>query len=113
MKGISKKFGRSGGPAMTLQNHAVWIAFNCLWVLAAATLYARTHRTHVLFGALTLLIPLAYYASYLLATSCHNYRIMYPSTVFVQAVSIVSIGGCVGLGLQRCRAVFQTAVGLS
>jgi len=61
--------------------HWIWILINAAWV---AVLLADARRRPL---GIVLLLPLAFYLSYLLAAPSHDYRLMYPSTLVVQAVS--------------------------
>jgi hypothetical protein len=71
--------------------HLVWIAVDLLWVtglLAASWGAPEERRAGYRFLACVTLIPLAYYASYLLATPMHDFRFMYPSTLMAQCVTL-------------------------
>jgi hypothetical protein len=77
--------------------HLVWIVIDALGV---AALYAasflprlRPARTRLRVLACVLLVPLAYYASYLFASPVPDFRFMYPSTLFVQCVALSGLGG--------------------
>lgn len=64
--------------------HFVWLVTAlagsvCMWAL-----YVRTHTPRFRLYGVLLLIPLLYYASFLLATTGHDFRFMYPATLFVQ-----------------------------
>jgi hypothetical protein len=67
--------------------HAPWLALNILAIVACAVYGYRTDVSYLFLGAL-LLIPLAYYASYLLALTTSEFRFMYPATLLVQVISI-------------------------
>ena len=68
--------------------HIVWLAMNIFLVIYALinTLLKRTQKSFFLLSLL--LVPLAYYFSYLLATATSDYRYMYPSTLVVQIFSV-------------------------
>lgn len=66
--------------------HLVWLLANVLWIAALAL---RGQRTL----ALLLLVPLAYSFSYLLATTVQDYRFLYPSTLFVQCLTVAAALG--------------------
>lgn len=68
--------------------HLVWIVANVLWVAVLLALSFREGRARYRFLACVLLVPLGYYASYLLATPIHDFRFMYPATLAVQCVTL-------------------------
>ena len=74
-------------------SHVVWMALNGIWIVVSLLAYARNRESRLIFAAVMLFVPLCYYFSYLLATSCHDFRFMYPSTVAVQVVSASWIAG--------------------
>jgi hypothetical protein len=61
--------------------HLVWLVANVLWIVILVAFPRR--RTL----ALVLLMPLAFYLSYLLAAPEPDYRFMYPSTLVLQGVT--------------------------
>jgi hypothetical protein len=61
--------------------HLVWLVANVLWIVILPAFPRR--RTL----ALVLLMPLAFYLSYLLAAPEPDYRFMYPSTLALQGVT--------------------------
>lgn len=77
----------AGGLRWIAGVHLVWLAVNVLWI---AGLALRGRWTL----ALLLLVPLAYYLSYLLAATVQDYRFMVPSTLFVQCFTLAAaLGG--------------------
>ncbi len=68
--------------------HLVWIVAGCLWVAGLVALSFREGRARYRFLAYVLLVPLGYYASYLLAAPVDDFRFMYPSTLAVQCVTL-------------------------
>ena len=75
--------------------HLVWLAANVLWIVGLAVFRGR--RTL----ALVLLMPLAFYLSYLLAAPEPDYRFMYPSTLALQAVTLSWLLGAAGSWFSR------------
>ncbi len=71
--------------------HLVWMLANVAWI--AALLLRPGDRRRWRFLACVLLLPLAYALSYLLATPIHDFRFIYPATVFVQCVTLSSLLG--------------------
>src|SRR5436305_1900504 len=67
--------------------HLVWILVNVAWVGGLLAAWRRTGEERYGFLAALLLIPLAYYFSYLAATPGHDFRYMYPATLLIQCVT--------------------------
>jgi hypothetical protein len=67
--------------------HLVWILADVAWVAALLAAWRRTGEERYGFLATVLLIPLAYYLSYLAATPGHDFRYMYPATLLIQCVT--------------------------
>lgn len=84
--------------------HLVWLAANVLWIVALAL---RGRWTL----ALLLLVPLAYYLSYLLAATVQDYRFLYPSTLFVQCFTVAALLG--GVASRRRLAIATSPQPLS
>jgi hypothetical protein len=75
--------------------HLVWLLINGCWVAAAVVRWRRSgERAWLLLGGVTL-VPLSYYASYLLATTAHDFRFMYPATLTVQVMSLSALVGSI------------------
>jgi hypothetical protein len=71
--------------------HLVWLVVD---LLAVAGFLAASFRRGDRMLAWVALVPLSYYASYLLATPVHDFRFMYPATLTVQCVVLsLLIGG--------------------
>ncbi|MFL6195923.1 MAG: hypothetical protein ACJ75H_17215 [Thermoanaerobaculia bacterium] len=68
--------------------HLVWIVANLAWVAGLLAAWRRSRQERYGFLALLLLVPLAYYASYLAATPGHDFRYMYPATLLVQTLTV-------------------------
>jgi len=81
--------------------HLVWIVVNVLGALGLLALSFRAGGTRFRILAWVLLIPLAYYLSYLFATPVHDFRFMYPATLMVQCVVLAGLVGWVALKLQK------------
>jgi hypothetical protein len=73
--------------------HAVWIATDAAWIVALLVAGWRLKRHELVTLALVLTVPLAYYLSYLLAMLVEDFRFMYPSTLFVQCVTLAALVG--------------------
>jgi len=67
--------------------HLVWILANLTWVAGLLAAWLRAREERYSFLAVLMLIPLAYYFSYLAATPGHDFRYMYPATLLVQCVT--------------------------
>ena len=86
--------------------HLVWIIANLVWILGAWVAFAVHRSGRCLFVALLLALPLGYYGSYLLATTAHDYRMMYPATLIVQALCLAALfGGLAALNRSSGNAV--------
>lgn len=73
--------------------HLVWILANVAWLAGLLAAWYRTREERYGFLAAVLLIPLAYYLSYLAATPGHDFRYMYPATLLVQCVTASAVLG--------------------
>jgi hypothetical protein len=62
----------------------IWLLTDCAWIV-----FLVFFRRRAL--ALVLLLPLAFYLSYLPATPAHDFRFMYPATLAVQAITFASL----------------------
>jgi len=67
--------------------HLVWILVNVAWVAGLLAAWRRAREERYGFLAVLMLVPLAYYLSYLAATPGHDFRYMYPATLLVQCVT--------------------------
>lgn len=67
--------------------HLVWIVIDVVWI---AVLLATPGRRSL---ALVLLLPLAFYLSYLLSAPARDYRFMYPATLVLQAITFAWLFG--------------------
>lgn len=67
--------------------HLVWILANLAWVAGLLEAWLQTREEKYAFLAAVLLIPLAYYLSYLAATPGHDFRYMEPATLLIQCVT--------------------------
>jgi len=81
-------------------HHGVWL------VLALGLLIGFALRAIVLRGrgtayVLALLIPLAYYASYFVASVSSDFRYMYPSSLVMQVATFAAFSGLMMLGLKQ------------
>jgi hypothetical protein len=68
---------------LCFNEHLIWIIVNLILTILFAIKGLRTYKIWVYI----LLIPLTYYASYLLATPMNDFRYMYPSTLLVQIMT--------------------------
>jgi len=73
--------------------HLVWIVVNALLIAGLLVKARRSGEERLRFLALVLLVPLAYYFSYVMATPIHDFRFMYPSTLVVQCVAGAGVVG--------------------
>jgi hypothetical protein len=71
--------------------HFLWIAVDLAWILALIVQGRRTRRRELILLAVVLTIPLGYYMSYLVGAPVPDFRFMYPSTLFVQCVTLASL----------------------
>lgn len=72
--------------------HLVWLAVGLAW--AAVSFAACRRGRRWLHLAVVIALPLAYGASYLFATPVHDFRFLYPTTLFVQCVTLsAALGG--------------------
>jgi hypothetical protein len=65
--------------------HLVWLVANGLWIVGTF----RSRRSLALF----LLVPLAYYFSYLLAATVPDFRFMLPATLMIQCLTLAAAAG--------------------
>jgi hypothetical protein len=92
-QGIRERWGRWTGRAVEPANplrwivgvHLVWLVANGLWI---AGLF-RTRRSLAVF----LVVPLAYYLSYLLAATVPDFRFMLPATLMIQCLTLSGAAG--------------------
>ena len=63
--------------------HFVWLIVN--FILLFVLIKRKETRSNLF---IILLMPLAYYFSYLLANTCDDFRFMYPSTLLVQVITL-------------------------
>ena len=76
--------GKSPGWRLLSGVHVIWLVADCAWIV-----FLISSRRRPL--ALVLLLPLAFYLSYLPATPAHDFRFMYPATLAVQAITFASL----------------------
>jgi hypothetical protein len=76
--------GKSHGWRLLSGVHVIWLLADCAWIAALISFRRRAL-------ALVLLLPLAFYLSYLPATPAHDFRFMYPATLAVQAITLASL----------------------
>ncbi len=75
--------------------HAVWLLANALGLVVLLALgWWRRRRELVMLG-LVMLLPLGYFLSYLMAAPVEDFRFMFPSTLFVQCVTLAALLGAV------------------
>jgi hypothetical protein len=67
--------------------HVVWLGLNLVLLIGALR---GLRRADGRFLTPLMLVPLSYYLSYLLATPSHDFRFMYPATLFVQCMLLAS-----------------------
>jgi hypothetical protein len=85
--------GKSPGWSLFSGVHVIWLLADCVWI--ALLVFFRRRRPL----ALVLLLPLAFYLSYLLATPAHDFRFMYPATLAVQAITFASLFAWIQISL--------------
>jgi hypothetical protein len=66
--------------------HLLWLFANVVGLLCCSVSYFRTRHSRYCFYSVILMIPLAYYASYLFAVTARDFRLMYPATLTVQVL---------------------------
>jgi len=83
--------------------HLVWLLVGVGWVVALLLGWRRrgrdlatSHAGSSVPIAAVMLLPLAYYASYLAAAPTEDHRFMMPSTLFVQVVSMAAAAAWIG-----------------
>jgi hypothetical protein len=81
--------------------HLGWLGMNVLLLGGAAALYVVGRKRRALVLGAVLLIPLAYYGSYALASVAFDYRYMYPATLVIQIVTLTLLAAGMRLGVQR------------
>jgi MFS family permease len=85
--------------------HLVWLLVDAAWVAGLLAAWLRTREERYGFLAAVLLIPLAYYFSYLAAAPGHDFRYMYPATLLVQCVTVSwALGAWAARGPARRRS---------
>jgi hypothetical protein len=87
--------------------HLVWMIVD---LLAVAGIVARSWRlgeARYRYLAAVLLLPAAYYLSYLFATPMFDFRFMYPSTLMVQCVTLSWLLGLIP-GINRPGITAET-----
>lgn len=62
--------------------HVVWLSAG---LIALGVAIAESRRTRVWFRPVLLLVPFTYAASFIVATTAHDFRFLYPSTLLLQA----------------------------
>jgi hypothetical protein len=73
-----------------LTNQNVWFSLDFLACLGLLIHLYRRRTGLTAFWLIVLFIPLSYSCSYLVATTGVDYRFLYPSTLFVQAVALAA-----------------------
>ena len=81
--------------------HAVWLVINLLELFICGWLALRFHNERAGFLGLILLIPAAYYASYMIALTASEFRFMYPSLLIVQVVTLTYSACAAARGIGR------------
>jgi hypothetical protein len=81
--------------------HIVWLLANGAWVLGLLAASWRRRDGRLLSLALLLMVPLGYSFSYLPATPVPDFRFLYPSTLWVQCVTVAAALGALGTGPLR------------
>lgn len=89
--------------------HAVWLCSGiALWIIGATRVAAGAAQWRSVVCVLS--VAIAYYASYLVATTAHDFRFMYPATLLVQclmfalvAVKTTAVVGAGGTAVRRKR----------
>ncbi len=77
--------------------HAAWFVA-CGMAICAAAMWPSGSADRWLHVVL-LLLPFGYYLAYVLAVAAHDFRFLYPSTLFVQVYTLAAcVGGVVRLG---------------
>jgi hypothetical protein len=84
LAGWVRAAGESPGWRLISGVHVIWLLADCAWIAALA--FSRRRAL-----ALVLLLPLAFYLSYLPATPAHDFRFMYPATLAMQAITFASL----------------------
>jgi hypothetical protein len=96
----------NGSPGLRFlcTNHLPWFVANLLGVGVAGYLVRHGAGRRWRVGLLLLVVPTAYFASYLPAVAAPYYRYMYPATLLVQ-VGVLTLGaGAAVHGLRKLRA---------
>lgn len=74
--------------------HLVWVAANGLWIAGLLLASRRLPEgRHLRSMALFLFVPMAYYGSYLLATTAPDFRYMVPPTLMIQCLTLAGAAG--------------------
>lgn len=91
--------------------HLPWLAGTLLAVLFTGSVYVLGRRRPWLTRLLLLLLPLGYYLSYLAAATVHDYRLMYPATLFVQVSAATLLLGHIAVRINGLVAAERDATG--
>ncbi|MCK4342610.1 MAG: hypothetical protein KAY37_12910 [Phycisphaerae bacterium] len=70
--------------------HLVWLAATVAALAVTLVQYRRRPSAAARFQAFLLLMPLAYYLGYLLATTAADFRYMYPATLLMQGYVVAA-----------------------
>lgn len=84
LAGTVRAAGESPGWRLISGVNVIWLLADCAWIAALISFRRRAL-------ALVLLLPLAFYLSYLPATPAHDFRFMYPATLVMQAITFASL----------------------
>jgi hypothetical protein len=90
------------------RRHIFWLALTMASIAFLGVRGALRRDRRLLFASLLLLMPLGYYSTFLLATASHNFRYMYPATLFVQILTVALAAGW----LFRARELQQRVISL-
>jgi hypothetical protein len=102
LTGTVRAAGESPGWRLISGVHVIWLLADGVWI-ALLVLFRRRAL------ALVLLLPLAFYLSYLPATPAHDFRFMYPATLAVQAITFASLFAWIQIAwLQRSGSRSRT-----
>ena len=73
--------------------HIVWLLANVAWLLGLLAAAWRRRDSRFLSLAFLLMVPLGYSCSYLPATPVPDFRFLYPSTLWIQCVTVALLLG--------------------
>ena len=96
LAGLVRAAGESPGWRLISGVHVIWLLADCVWI--ALLVFFRRRAL-----ALVLLLPLAFYLSYLPATPAHDFRFMYPATLVMQAITFASLFALIQRSGRRSR----------